>query len=79
MVGYKIIFDMADKNNRISFLNFPSLEKISEGNHSLKLINTINVIPNHLRLTIWTFLSPHPSSKTLWESEFLAFRQQLTQ
>ncbi len=46
MVGYKIIFDMADKNNRISFLNFPSLEKISEGNHSLKLINTINVIPN---------------------------------
>ena len=37
---------MYDKNPKISLLNFPSLDKFPDYNQSLKMINTINVLPN---------------------------------
>ena len=37
---------MCDKNPKISFFNLPSLDKFPEVNQSLKMINTLNLIPN---------------------------------
>jgi len=37
---------MGDKNPRTSFLDFPSVGNFPECHLSLKMINTINAIPN---------------------------------
>jgi len=38
---------MGDKLNKLASFNLPSLEKLPEIHDSLKLINTIYVIPQH--------------------------------
>ena len=56
-----------DKNPKISLFNLPSLDKFPEGNHSLQMINTLNVIPLQPSLDNLDIPPQQPSEDSLAE------------